>query len=148
MKKKLQLIVFIGITILLCSCKRNSALTEEEFTSITKNHKLTVVDVTEQFESKKQVKGAYVADSGNDYQIEYFVFDSENSAKDMYNKNKDDFKSTKSNKDKEKESNDTYTTTTSDYFMYISRIENSVLYIKVPISVKEEIQKIIKELKY
>ena len=148
MKNIIKITGLLLIVILLCSCKRNGIISEKEFTKIAKNHKLTVVDVKDQFEDKKQVKEAYVADSGKNYQIEYYILDTENNAKKMYETNKEDFKSLKSKKDKETEKEYYYTTTTNDYYMYLSKIENSVLYIKVPIKFKEEAKKIIRELKY
>lgn len=148
MKKKRIILGLLLIVLLLCSCKRNEIISEKEFTKIAKNHRLTVVDVKEQFEMKKQVKEAYVADSGKNWQIEYFIFDTEDNAVDMFNKNKGDFKSLKGKNDKEIEKKSMYTTTTNDYYMYLSMVENSVIYIKVPVKIKDEAKEIIKELKY
>ena len=148
MKKSLKRILIILVILCISGCKRNSIIKEKELEKVSNKNKLIVVDVKEQFEERKQVKEAYVLDSGKNWQIEYYIFDTKENAKEMFEKNKNDFKSLKSKKDKEEDKETIYTTTTNDYYMYISIIDNSVLYIKVPTKVKDEAKEIIKELKY
>lgn len=152
-KKILITIICVLSLFIITGCGNKEVMTTEEFNKICEDNDLIITDAKDQFEDVTYLKEASIASSLSGWQIEFFTFENEEYAKDMYEKNKKDFEE---NKDGdvalEKSTNlknySTYILSTSDNYMYISRVDNTVIYLKVSDSNKKDVQKILKKLNY
>ena len=151
MKKK---IVLLGIMLLLvtaCSISK-SEISKEKYTKIAEKNKLIVVDVLDQFAGNEEMESATVAASPENWQVEFYVLDSKEAAKKMYNKNKEEFEAISNVKKIETNMNGTnyekYTQETEGLYMVLTRVDNTLLYVKAPDNAKEPINSFIKELGY
>ncbi len=151
MKKK---IVLLGIMLLLvtaCSISK-SEISKEEYIKKAEKNKLIVVDVLDQFAGNEEMESATVAASPENWQVEFYVLDSKEAAKKMYNKNKEEFEAISNVKKIETNMNGTnyekYTQETEGLYMVLTRVDNTLLYVKAPDNAKEPINSFIKELGY
>lgn len=143
------LICIVGIIFIL-SKYNNKVLTNNTFIKKMKNLNFEIYDAKKQF-GDDIIKSATVAYTSN-YQIEFIVFKDVDSAKNAFVINKENFASNKTENDIEKSnSNDSYSLyylTTSDKYMYVKRINNSLLYLDVDGNYKKDVDAVIKRLKY
>lgn len=155
MKMKKIIIVLICILSIfqVTGCAKKEAISADNFDKIAEENSLIITDAKDQFPDNPELEDARIASSIAGWQIEFFIFDDEEHAKNVYTKNKNDFDT---NKDKDKSAfNETNTSNYSSYtlnsngnYMHICRINNTVLYLNVPESNKDEVKKIVKELGY
>lgn len=150
--------VFIGLLCLVsifllsgCLIVRRS-LTAEEFSSIAERNNLNVVDVYEQFSEYNQITTANVAVSDDEWQVEHYTLKTKSDAQSMFHKNMELFEAEKTtgSKDSKIEIGNfiKYTLQTDSLYMVVSRIDNTLLYAKVPIEYKDAVNKVIKDLGY
>ena len=146
-------ILCIVMIFIITGCKATKKpLNGEEFTQIAEKHELTVVDVKEQFSENPEIETALVAAKIDKWQIEHYQLATKDDAKKMFEKNKTTFEEL--SKDSKKETKieignyTKYTSETDDYFMLLSRVDNTFLYVRVPIEYKEDAIAIIKDLGY
>ena len=146
--------LIIGISLILliatgCSITKK-ALTTEEFANIVKNQGMIVADVNEQFKDYGYIKEATVAANTEGWQIEFYVLDTKNDAKTMYNKNSIEFnkESTNSSSKIEVGNYKKEVLESSDYYMVLARVDNTLLYVKVPTKYKEKAKEIVNALEY
>lgn len=147
MKRFFLVCVLFLIGLLLTACGDKKALTVDQVSSKLFSNGFTITDVTNQMEDKSI---SYVASANNGrFQIEYYVFVSEEEAKKAYEGNKTGFESNK-NKGKEKigETYQKYTQQLSDTYNLITRVDNTLLYSSVNIEYKKDLNKVIKDLGY
>lgn len=152
-KKYLITIICILSLFIITGCGKKEALVTKDFNKICEDNDLIITDAKDQFEDVSYVKDASIASSIAGWQIEFFTFEDEEHAKDMFDKNKKDFEESKdgkivTEKNINVENYSTYSLTTSSNYMYISRVDNTVIYLKVSESNKKDVEKIIKQLKY
>lgn len=152
-KKYLITIICIITLFIVTGCGNKEVLKTEEFNKICEDNDLIITDAKDQFEDVSYVEDASIASSIAGWQIEFFTFEDEEHAKDMFEKNKEDFEESKegnivTEKGVDMNNYSTYSLTTSTNYMYISRVENTVIYLKVSESNKKDAEKIIKELNY
>ena len=151
MKKKLCLFGILFFTIIiLCGCGNKKAITTRDFKNITEQSGLDTYDAMDQVvgESIKEVTLAY----NDDYKLEFYVLDSSVSAKNMYEHNKNIFEGRKSGISKyistDIGNSSTYMLESGGYYMYLSRIDNTLLYVDVMDIYKDKIKEIVKDLGY
>lgn len=137
----------------LVGCGKSKAITSNEFKEIMVDLNFSIIDVKEQFDAYDYIKEAYVAlEKNKNYQIEFYVLDTSDSAKSFYYNNKEIFESSKestavytnvdlNNKNK-------YTLSTGGTYKLLSRIDNTMIYLNVDSKYKDEVNKILKKLKY
>lgn len=154
MKKKLFICLLCVISLIFvvgCGIGKK-ALTQKEFSKIAEDNKLTVIDVVDQFADHPEIKSASLAASPDGWQIEYYILDNAKNAKKMFEKNKLDFENLSS-----KGSNNTmieignyakYTADSDSYFMVAARVNNTFLFVKVPIQYKKAANSVIKDMGY
>ena len=151
-KKGLLLGTLLIMVVLLTACSfTKKAITTEEFTKKAGEHQLIVVDAKEQFKDYEPMKEGTIAVSTESWQVEFYVLKDAESATTMYNKNKDDFDKISIRKNSLEENMQNYnkiSLDSVDYYMVITRVDNTFLYAKVPIDHKEEAKEFIQELGY
>lgn len=90
--------------------------------------------------------------SSDGWQVEFYVLDDSANATAMFNTNKNIFENYKGNSSSEKSSSignsASYSLTSSGYYMYLCRIDNTLLYVKVQDIYKDTVKDLVKELGY
>lgn len=153
MKKFFSILLIVVSVFALTGCEKKVALEKEQFTDIMEKEKFTIIDAAEQFADFKQVKTAYIAQEENaNYQIEFYVLDSNESAIDFYNTNKTKFEesanSVKSTSEVNLANYNKYIQTNNDKYKVISRIDKTAIYLNVDKKYKAEVEEIIEKLGY
>jgi|GEM_PF-1897596 len=145
--------LIIGITFYLVFINNTGkAISNLKFTSIMEDKGLKIYDVTDQF-GEDYVKSATIAyNEKTNYQIEFIVFSDEDSAKNAFNLNKNTFEKIKTETSEEvstsNEKISEYALTTEDKYMYISRRNNTLLYLNIDGSYKIEVANLITKIGY
>ena len=115
------------------------------------------VQIDDNFGEKyDSIVDAYVAsDDQDDYQIAYLVISSSESAKEIFNSYKKDLEKIKSENEGYNQSSATssskyekYKLSTKEYYLYIARIENTIILVNAGIEDKEEAEAFINEIGY
>lgn len=155
-RKLLSMFILIITTCILVGCSgKHTKITKDDFSSIAKDSGFeTIEDVTDQFEGQSDfVESATIAENvKNNYQIEFYKLKNESNAKSTFEGNKEIFERQKVSKSKEASVSignyEKYSLTTSEEFMYVSRIDDTVLYVNAPIEYKDTISECINNLGY
>ena len=153
MKKRGILLVVVCLLVLFVTtgCMNKKAITTSEFKNKMEGKGFTIVDVLEQFSEYQYVKEATVA-KNDDFQLEFYVLSDTERANYMFNTNKEIFQNSKGSSSfetKNKVGNyENYSLTSAGYYMYVSRVNNTLIYLKVNESKKDEVIEIIKDLGY
>ena len=151
-KKIILLIIYFFVIFTLSACNSKKTINTEEFNSKVSQMGYQVVDVTNQYTSNNNIKSAVSAKANEGYSILFFVFDDDVSATSMFNSNKNSFESYRSKVDYENSISfvnySSYALTSSGYYMYTCRIDNTLIYVKAPDTYKENIKKLVKSIDY
>lgn len=132
--------------------KEKESITAREFASMMDDEDYEIVNVTSQYESYG-IDEAYLAvESNQDYQMEFYELSSESKAKSMFESNKEYFEdragSSKITSSYSFGNYNVYSLTSNGDYMYICRIDNTLLYIDVDDEYKDEVKDIVEELGY
>ena len=154
LKKRNILLGFLCFVVLfmLTGCGNVTVKNTSEFKSLSERNKYTTSDVTSQYSANQNVKEATVAKISQDSQIEFFVFADEVSARQMFSTNKVKLESEKSGFSNQSQSNafnySTYSLTYSNKYMYLCRVDNTLLFINTLTEFKDNANKFIEEFGY
>ncbi|MCI8345560.1 MAG: hypothetical protein HFJ42_06375 [Clostridia bacterium] len=145
--------IVLGIGVIKLLNREKKVITASEFVSRMQSKRYITQDVKSQFEEYDYIKEAYVAsDRDYSYQIEFYELLDENYATMFYTTNKAIFESYKDNNsietDVDGKNYSKYTLKVNEQYMLLSKIDNTVIYLKVDIKNKDNINKLIKELGY
>lgn len=150
-KKKIILVgVLFSMLLILTGCGNKKALTTEEFTNLANENGFTISDATSQFTDSYVSKATLALKDG--YQIEFYVIDNVENSKKMFEYNKNQFQNYKSGVSTELSKSvgnySTYLLQSNGYYMYLSRIDNTLIYIRTDISYKEEVKSFVEKIGY
>ncbi len=167
MKKKLLIIllvvvILIGAAVTFLVCSRKKAITKDEFVSKAKEYGLSVqeADVDEDFVKSATIayKGtiSFIVSEGSfkpDWQVEFYEIDTEENAKSMYAGNKSNYENTSDSGGSASISvnagNYSYFEKTADgHYVYISRVDTTLLYLNVSEEYKADVKEFVKKLGY
>lgn len=160
MKKGLKIaliilaVIVIGVVILIASLnKEKVAITPDSFKTTMEEKDYTVSDVTSVFSQYGgYVKKAYLAQKNTDYQIEFYELSNLDNAVDFFNTNRAKFESQKGNSsiysNVSLKNYSTYSLTTNGKYKYVSRVDNTVIYIDVDEKYQDTVKSLIKEIGY
>ena len=152
MKRLYLLLLFIIFICVGCQVERKS-VSMQQFQELALAHDYQFFDVTDDYKNNKRVIEAGMI-ATTVWHTEYYILDTTEHAEEMFLTNKDFFKeqkkaSTSYFEDEKKEKNyQFYSLTTNHAYMYISRIDNTILYIHVPVEYHRKVKNIAKELEY
>lgn len=143
--------VVIGISIM--ANKEKTPISANQFKNVMTQKGYEITDATSQFAQYDYVKQVYVAgNSYTSYQIEFYELADETTALGFYNNNATTFQNQKSSSSAETNVNgknhSKYTLSSSGKYMVVSRIDNTVVYLSVNDTYKDEVKSILKELGY
>lgn len=147
-------VIIVGVCILVGSLnKEKVSITADDFKTTMQAKGYTVSDVTSQFSQYgNYISKAYVAQDGTKYQIEFYELSNLDNATNFYNTNKAKFESQKGNASSSYTASmknySTYSITTNGKYKFVSRVDNSVVYIDANTIYQDSIKSVVKELGY
>lgn len=148
MKKKLLLIIIISLFVAGCGIYKNKTTTSQ-FKVIASELGYEVIDKTKALNDKR-FKKVILAKKNNDCQIEYYKLKSINDALYMFNDNKNIFKVSKTETSSYTSKNignyNTYELTNESNYMYLCRVEDTLIYLKVDVAYKDDVLEFIDNL--
>lgn len=146
----IRLFLCIVMVLGLTGCLKKEKITQDVFKNVVETHGLTVIDKSIEFPDKMLL--SYLSAANNEYFIEYYEFDSEENASELYESNKIEIENSKGSSYSQTDLNglnyQLYTLTSKGKYIFISRIENTILYSEVKEEYKDEIKEITKDLGY
>ena len=150
---KKYIIIFVAIISIfsLTGCSKR-ALSKDKFEDITSHYKLKIIDVSNQFNEINDIKSATIAESMDLWKMEFYVLESVDAAKNMFNNNYNKYLDAKAlslyaDKTRNKKYEE-FTLINEENYMHVCRIKNTLLYVSAPASYKIDIEKVIRALKY
>ncbi len=152
MKKRFLLITLLVMMMcFLTGCSKDAKATGD-FLELAGKYDLSVVDGMAHYSTYDFFEESHIAKSNKGWQIEFNVLKDNDSAKTTFETNKTLFEESKTEASIETSVNGSnynkYGLTTGGYYMYISRIDNTFIYLRVEEKYKEEVKEIIKEFGY
>ena len=136
----------------LTGCGNKAAITTSDFKTVAEGHNYIITDAVSQYAAYDYIKEVTIAQSSDDWQVEFYVLDNAANATSMFNTNKATFESYKGNSSSESSTSignhASYTLTSSGYYMHLCRIDNTLLYVSVPDTYKNDVKELIEELGY
>lgn len=153
MNKKIIMLSVLFLSLLfITGCGNKTMIDTNEFKNKTNENGYTYTDVTSQFKDSVFIKEASIAGSIDGWQIEFYTLEDQNYASSMFEKNKLEFDNERGASSIKTSSSgknyDRYSLTTSDLYMYLSRIDNTLIYVKENVKNKDAISEFIKDLGY
>lgn len=148
MKKALKIIVAIMIVFILTACGTKKALSDDELKTKLTQIGFDVNEITSSIEDSN-ISVVRTANNGK-YQIEYYVFKNEDTAKTAYKNNVKMFSSNKkyAGKQKNDDNYNKYVQETDDYYNVVTRVKDTLVYVSVNIDYKRDIKKVLNKLGY
>ncbi len=146
-------VIIVGVCALIGALnKERVSMTADQFNRIMESNGYVMTDTTNQFaEYGSLMTKSYVAQKSG-YQIEFYELSNEENAISMYNTNKTRFESQKTNVSAsstvEMKNYAIYSLTTNGKYKYVSRINNTLVYLDVDTTYKDTVKDIIKEIGY
>lgn len=147
-------IVLVGIVLVVFNTlnKEKTPISANTFNTTMESKGYIMTDTTSQFAQYGNYMSKSYAAQKTGYQIEFYELSSEENAISMYNTNKTKFESQKSNDSASAIASmnnyATYSLTTNGKYKYLSRIDNTLVYIDVDESYKDVVKDIMKEIGY
>ena len=159
MKKALIIIgiiavVIVGIVLVVFSSlnKEKTPITADTFNTTMESKGYVMTDTTSQFSQYGSLMAKSYAAQKSGYQIEFYELSNEENAISMYNTNKTKFESQKTNISTSStvsmNNYATYSLTTNGKYKYVSRINNTLVYVDVDETYKDTVKDIMKEIGY
>lgn len=151
--KKIFSLLFVLIFIFtLTGCMEKKMITSDQFIKLSKENKLTVYNVTDQYKKEDNIKKGFVSINLRGWKVEFYELTSSDSAEEMFDTNKALFEKEKTKNSSDASSNirnyNTYSLTTSLNYYYLSRVDNTLLYVKVDLSHKKDVKTFVEKLGY
>lgn len=155
LKRIIKGVLLFTFIILLTGCFSKKALSSDDFKTKMEEKGFTVQDATYQLSSYSYINKVYLAISSNStYQIEFYDLATEDDAINFFNNNKSLFEKSKSNDSGDSETNlnlknyTKYVLISGGRYKVVSRINNTVIYLNVEETNKDEVKQILKDLGY
>lgn len=131
---------------------KKEILTTSEFQEILNNYNLESESITEKFDDEVNITESINGYKEDSYNIYYLIFNSQEDAKNYYEKQKNNLKTNMEGlykfKNIELNSYAKFTITSKKMEAQIIRVKNSLIYTIYNIEYKQEVNEIIKKLKY
>ncbi len=146
MRKVLIVLTMVCALFMLSACGNKQVLSDSKMVSSLRKEGFNVTDISDSMEDSS-IKVVRTANNGK-YQFEYYVFKSEESAKNAYKNNANLFKEDKEFKGKEKHGDnyDEYIQETDDYYNKVVRVDKTLVYVSVNADYKKDVNSILNKL--
>lgn len=148
MKVLSKVLLVLAILFTLTACGKKEEITANDFNQIMREEGFYVTDISDEMEDTN-ISNVYTANN-KEFQIEFYVFKSNDIAKQAYESNKDMFVQNKDYEGKEKSDDDynEYTQETEDYYNVLKRVGKTLLYASVNVDYKGDVKSVINKLGY
>ena len=148
MKVLSKVLLVLAILLTLTACGKKEEITANDFNQIMREEGFYVTDISDEMEDTN-ISNVYTANN-KEFQIEFYVFKSNDIAKQAYESNKDMFVQNKDYEGKEKSDDDynEYTQETEDYYKVLKRVGKTLLYASVNVDYKGDVKSAINKLGY
>lgn len=151
LKKYLIVVLLIGIfTVTGCSSNKK-ALTVSEVKEKVENIGFKVIDSKAKFNGTDYVTNALEIGNSNFY-VEFIELNDVDTAKTLFQNNKEQIDGNRKGDFKNNSSSgnnyETYELISDGYYMYICRIDNTILYVDDKVEFESEMKQIVKALNY
>ncbi len=148
MKVLSKVLLVLAILLTLTACGKKEEITANDFNQIMREEGFYVTDISDEMEDTN-ISNVYTANN-KEFQIEFYVFKSNDIAKQAYESNKDMFVQNKDYEGKEKSDDDynEYTQETEDYYNVLKRVGKTLLYASVNVDYKGDVKSAINKLGY
>lgn len=148
MKVLSKVLLVLAILFTLTACGKKEEITVNDFNQIMREEGFYVTDISDEMEDTN-ISNVYTANN-KEFQIEFYVFKSNDIAKQAYESNKDMFVQNKDYEGKEKSDDDynEYTQETEDYYNVLKRVGKTLLYASVNVDYKGDVKSAINKLGY
>ena len=149
----LSISLFVGVLI-LTGCTNKKPITSNDFYNRMKAKNFILTDVTDQYSEYPHMKKVYVAQSPDlKYQIEFCEIENDKMAKKVFESNKETFEKSlgnvvKARIDYNKDNVQKFKAISSGHFMAVTRINNTIIYVRVPQEYYKSVSSILKQLGY
>ena len=152
LKKVGIILTIVVMTFWLTGCGTKNVKTTNDFIALAEDSNLSTKNVKEgQYASDNTIKEGYVA-YNNNWQIEFYVLDTEATASSNFDTNVKIFEDSKGNSSSyvsvEGKNYEAYTLTSNGQYMYICRVENTFIYANVSEEYKDDVNAFIKSFGY
>ena len=152
MKKKIVFMCLISLFLLVGCDIKKTAITSTDFNKVMSEEKFTVTNLSKDFEDIKEIKEVFIAQSPKlDYQIEYYVLDSEESESKFYENNKNKFQKEAKNYSQVEMTGlnyERYSQNTNTSYQVISCVEKTCIFLNVNKNKKDEVKSILEKFNY
>ena len=129
--------IILSLSLFTGCSKSHSALSVDDFKKILEDNKYEVNDASEDFQDDEKIDKVIIG-YNESMQIEFYIFKDEKGAKDMFESNKQTFQELKESTSSEEYENDKkygkYSLITGEEYMYIERRDNTIIYLRTPVS--------------
>ncbi|HIU40333.1 MAG TPA: hypothetical protein IAB68_03450 [Candidatus Aphodocola excrementigallinarum] len=148
MKVLSKVLLVLATLFTLTACGKKEEITVNDFNQIMREEGFYVTDISDEMEDTN-ISNVYTANN-KEFQIEFYVFKSNDIAKQAYESNKDMFVQNKDYEGKEKSDDDynEYTQETEDYYNVLKRVGKTLLYASVNVDYKGDVKSAINKLGY
>lgn len=150
MKKKILFIVIISLLLTGCVGSKE-IISYNQFIEYAAESEFEIQDKTKALKDPN-IKKVILAKKSDEYQIEFYKLKGITEAIYMFNDNRKIFKTSKNETSTYTYTNlgnySVYSLTNESYYMYLCRVDNTLLYVKVPIEYKDEIIEFSEKIGY
>lgn len=146
-------IAVIGGALIFSLTKEKTSITASDFYSTMQQKGYVVQDAKSQFADYDYVKQVYIAtNSDYTYKLEFYELEDVSYAISFYKNNKSIFENSKGNvsaqNSVEGKNHAKYTLSSNGQYMVVSRINNTVIFVRVEDTYRDTIKSILEELGY
>ena len=151
--KRINLVCLAIICLLLVACGGGSknVSTLEKFKEITLNNDFSVNDNLNYYQNYNYITGSYVAANEN-YTIEMVTYKDKDSAKKSFENITNKFKEMRGSgatpKTSKGDNYETYKMVSNNYYMLATRVENTIIFTKAPLTYKDTVDKVFNDMGY
>lgn len=143
----------MGYGVFVIANREKESISADTFKTTLEEKEFNVIDANSKLSSVSQINQLYLAiESDYNYQIEFYELTDEESAKTVYDNNKNKFEETKGDTSActsvDGKNWSKYTLTSDGKYMVVSRVANTIVYLSVKDQYSDEIKDILKEIGY
>lgn len=155
--KKLKTSALIFLCLLTAfsfgGCAKKEPITSQMFSDTMTQNGYTIVDIKEQYSDIEFITEAYLAvDESESYQIEFYVLTDNDRAENMFEGNKQEYEQNKGSSYTGNSYNvgnhSKYTLTADGMYVLISRIDNTMIFVKSAADYKDAVNDAVDVLGY
>lgn len=150
--KTIMIVLSLILCFLLCGCTlKKEAITPYQLKTAAEKKDYQFMDISDQFKYDKRINSVSLV-STNYWHVEFYVFEEKEGTLDVYESNKISFIDAKSETSSEVEKHslnyDTYSLVTKTEFMYLSRVDNTLMFVRVPVEYRDKVLKFLESVGY